>query len=927
MRRRDWVKAAAVAAALPVPPPRRRRSGDTWTFALDSRCRWSLASPGGEAVVAGGEIAVELADARPVPLRELEGLRRLRFGGGGQPAGWQVTGTAAGVEVTARFVDGRPAGTALAPHETAWPRVAVGVRGLDAARTLVAVHFLDTAAARVPALEGAAAPPLLVNGYQSWSPCRVARAGGPDELTGWWQLATLGGRTGVRAQRRAGAASARLGLAFGSDDGGDGQFVVGPAGVRALSRLGRRMVGASYPPATAALTILPTDDPLLALGALAALGRDGPLPTEVPTGWCSWYELYGAVTEADVLASLEAARRSFDPRDFQVIQVDDGFQRAVGDWDPNDKFPHGHRWLTDRIHEAGFRAGLWMAPFAVAERSGIPAARPEWLLCDEQGAPLVLATREDWGGRIHGLDASRREVQEHLRDLVRHATRDWGYDYLKLDFLHYGALGTRSDRWQSGAEACRAGLRAMREGAGGAFLLGCGAPLQQALGVFDGMRVGEDVDATWEGIQPAATAALRRAYLDRRAWMDDPDALVVREPLSLEEARAWVSVVALTGQMALASDRLDRLPPERLALVQRAMPVARVAGRAADLDTADRVTAPSLRAGGTSVAPLGGPWRFRPGDDAGWADPALDDAAWDTITAGTPWEEAGHPGLDGFAWYRTRFTAPRVPSPGPLVLELGRVDDADETYLNGRLVGTTGAFPPRYASAWQAYRRYAIPRRLVRWGAENLVAVRVYDGGGPGGLYSFRRDRPPSWVVAAVRDGWWMLAAVNWDEEPRRMGTDLAALGMAGPLAVYDVWRDARAADVDGRWSGLVAPHSATVLALRRRARRPFVIGSTRHVVQGAVDLAREEWDARARVLRGTSVGLDARAYAVTIALPAGFTARACRADVECLTETGVQADGRAGARGDRGAGDAAPPSLRLVFPAPRREISWEVSF
>ncbi len=936
MRRRDWLKAAAVAAALPRTQARRRgAAADAWSFALDRDLGWSLAPARGAAAVAGAELAVELAGASPIPLGELDGVRRFRFGGRGQPVGWTVTGTAAGVEVTARFVDGRPTADALAPHETAWPRIAVAVRGLEADRTLVAIHFLDTAAARVPAFggaEGAAGPPLLINGYQSWSPCRVRAPGSGEELTGWWQLATLHGRRGVRAARPAGTNPAGLGLSFGSDDGGDGRFTAGPAGVRATSHFGRRLVGAAYPPALATLTLLPSDAPLDELGALAALGLDEPLPTEVPTGWCSWYELYGAVTEADVLANLAAARRAFDPGDFRVVQVDDGYQRAAGDWDANGKFPHGHRWLTARIHEAGLRAGLWLAPFAVAERSGIPVARRDWLLRDEGGAPLVLATREDWGGRVYGLDASRREVQEHLRDLVRHATRDWGYDYLKLDFLHYGAQGTRADRWQSGPEAYRAGLRAMREGAGSAFLLGCGAPLQHALGVFDGMRVGADVDATWPGVQQAAGAALRRAYLDGRAWLDDPDALVVREPLTLDEARAWVSVVALTGQMALASDRLDRLPPERLALLQRAMPVAPVAARAADLAAGDRVTAPALRAGPARLAALAGAWRFRAGDDAAWSDPALDDGAWEPIAAGTPWEEAGHPGLDGFAWYRTRFTAPARAGDGPLTLELGRVDDADETYLNGRLVGATGAFPPRYASAWQAYRRYPVPREAVRWGRENVVAVRVYDGGGPGGLYSFRRDRPPSWLVATVRDDWWMLAAVNWDDEAQVMATDLEALGVAGPVAVYDVWRDARVGDADGRWSGTVAPHAATVLSLRRRARAPFVVGTTRHVVQGAVDLADEAWDADARVLRAGSVGLDARPYAVTIALPPGFTAGACRADVACRLEAGPPPEGGTVGPSDgrtvgRPQGAGAPPSVRLVFPAPRREISWEVSF
>ena len=924
MHRRDLLGAAAAAAALPgLRAPGRRRQGEEqgWIFTLDGQLRWRLGPQRGRPVVDGAEIAVEFEGGPPIRLGALSGVRRYRFGGRGEAGGWTAVGTTDQVEVTARFEDG------LGPsaRRARWPRLAVSLRGLDAARSLVAVHFLDSSVARVPALSRPGTR-LWINGYQSWSPCGVVALGPGAAATGHWQLATASD-----APRRAADVPSGLGLAFGADDSGEGRFAVSGRAVRASSHLARRLCGAAFPPATAELTVLPSDQPLESLGGLAADALPGPLPAETAAGWCSWYELYGDVTEADVVANLEFARRRFDTRSFRVVQVDDGFQRAAGDWNTNDKFPHGHRWLTEAIHGAGFQAGLWIAPFAAADRSGIPVSRPHWLLRDERGQPLVLATREDWGGRVFGLDASQREVQEHLRDLMRLAVDEWGYDYLKLDFLYYGAQGTREGRWQSGAEACRAGLRAMREGAGRAFLLGCGAPLQHALGYCDGMRIGADVDATWEGIQTAALAAVRRAHLHGRAWQNDPDALVVREPLTIAEARAWASVVALTGGMALASDNMPRLPEERVEILRRTLPVARLAGRALDFGAAERVTAPALWAGPARLAELPLTWRFRPGDDPAWSAPDLDDSGWTTIAAGAPWERQGNEGLDGFAWYRAAFTAPRRAPAGPLALELGRVDDADETFVNGVRVGATGTVPPAYGSAWQAYRRYAVPREAIRWGRDNVVAVRVYDGDGPGGWYSFRRDRPPSLILAQVRADWWMLAAVNWDDEPRRLAADLAAHGVAGPLLAYDVWADARAADVDGRWSGAVAARSATVLSLRRRTRVPCVIGSTRHIAQGAVDLEGERWDARRRVLGARSVHLDDRPYAVTIALPPGFRARECRCDAECRLEdgrTGGPAEGRTGGRAGQGTAARGSRVVRLVFPAPQgRDLAWEVEF
>ena len=273
------------------------------------------------------------------------------------------------------------------------------------------------------------------------------------------------------------------------------------------------------------------------------------------------------------------------------------------------------------------------------------------------------------------------------------------------------------------------------------------------------------------------------------------------------------------------------------------------------------------------------------------------------------WERAGHEGLDGFAWYRARFRAPRRPAPGGFALELGKIDDADETFLNGVKIGATGTLPPEYAGAWEAWRRYAVPADLVRWGAENVVAVRVYDGGGPGGMWSLRRDRPPAQILARAATDRWMLALMNWDEEARRDTVDLAAHGAAGSFAAYDVWDEERLPDVQGRLTMSVPPRSAKVIALRRARGFPFVIGSTRHIVQGIIDIAEERWDPRRRLLTGRSTMLDGRPYGLTIATPPRLVATACRGDGACRI-----------ARQGRGA-------VHLEFAPGRDDLGWELQF
>jgi hypothetical protein len=336
-----------------------------------------------------------------------------------------------------------------------------------------------------------------------------------------------------------------------------------------------------------------------------------------------------------------------------------------------------------------------------------------------------------------------------------------------------------------------------------------------------------------------------------------------------------------------------------------------VRGLPLDLVGDEPVRGPALHAGDRVVLRITDGWRLRPGDHPAYADVHLDDARWRPVRIGETWERAGFAGLDGYAWYRVRFQAPAAAPRGPLRLALGRVDDADETFLNGTRLGATGTMPPDYRQAWQAFRSYAVPADAVRWGGENVLAVRVYDGGGAGGLWQLTAERPPSLVLAQARPDWWTLGAVNWENEPRPMTVNLAAHGVRGPLAVHDIWRDTRLADASGRLALTVAPRSATVLSLRRPRTGPYVLATSRHVVQGAVDLLDERWDARARTLHGRSVRLDGRPYAVTIAVPPGMHPVRCASETDCSV---VHAHKRARV-------------ATLLFARTEREVAWEVVF
>jgi len=117
-----------------------------------------------------------------------------------------------------------------------------------------------------------------------------------------------------------------------------------------------------------------------------------------------------------------------------------------------------------------------------------------------------------------------------------------------------------------------------------------------------------------------------------------------------------------------------------------------------------------------------------------WAAPELADARWATIETPRTWETAGYDGMDGVAWYRTSFTLTADETRQPIRLSLGPIDDSDITWVNGVEVGRTA----QYAES----RMYTVPTSALRVG-RNVIAVRVTDGGGGGGIYG---DASALWI-------------------------------------------------------------------------------------------------------------------------------------------------------------------------------------
>lgn len=332
------------------------------------------------------------------------------------------------------------------------------------------------------------------------------------------------------------------------------------------------------------------------------------IPVQTPVGWCSWYHFYTKVTAQDIENNLSMITAAQENLPIELVQIDDGFETEVGDWfSMKPTFPEGLAPLAVKIRQEGLIPGLWLAPFIVHPKSRLIHEHPEWVLRKENGKAANAGFV--WNRLNTALDLTVPEALDYACRVVHVAAHEWGFPYLKLDFLYAAALqGRYRDRTKTRAQVMRLGMEALRQAAGDeTILLGCGAPLGSMLGLVDAMRIGPDVSGSWApafqgisaffGSEPSMPSArnsvrntLNRANLHRKWWINDPDCLLIRPDtrLTLAEVQSLATAIALTGGSLLLSDDLTTLPPERLRIAESLLPVIDEPARVIDWFDAER---------------------------------------------------------------------------------------------------------------------------------------------------------------------------------------------------------------------------------------------------------------------------------------------------------------------------------------------------
>ena len=297
--------------------------------------------------------------------------------------------------------------------------------------------------------------------------------------------------------------------------------------------------------------------------------------------WCSWYYSYYHLT-ADMLTDYLKGFKSITPRvEVQTIQIDAGYHPHLGDWlEPSTKFPLGIEPSVKEIISNNYKAGIWIGPYMVGNKSKIYLAHPDWILRYNDGSPIInmsfYGEERLWGAmdeEIYTFDTSNPEVMEYLRQVFR-AFKKMGIRFFKTDFMLYGAEASNNvKRYTPGKtsiEYQREFFEMIRQEIGTeSFWLGCIAPYVPMLGYADGMRISADITPKWDGATSMFVESKGGQHINNIWWQNDPDAIILRSKYSNmneEEARSLILWMGMLGGIVNTSDLFHEIPNTRTAL-------------------------------------------------------------------------------------------------------------------------------------------------------------------------------------------------------------------------------------------------------------------------------------------------------------------------------------------------------------------------
>ena len=326
------------------------------------------------------------------------------------------------------------------------------------------------------------------------------------------------------------------------------------------------------------------------------------------SGWCAHTGEHESINATQISQQINQITKSQSfypliPGGLEYIQIGSRWAESIGSHEANpQKFPSGMKWVADSIHSKGLKAGIQFSPFCVDISSKLLETHPEYFLQDRSEKKPASLVLPEAGAEVVLLDVSHPGAQAHIRERTQQLIDEWGYDLVKADLLAY-TMGPMADVdnfvWHdqslTSVELYRLGIQLLnqviQESKKEVILAACNTCSGPSIGGFalNGVLSGDRSyigEALWDerrGLKQIANAYAAHLPMHSASWTNEFGALVIDEPLPLNEALVAITVAALSGGVVTCADDLTTLKPARAELLAKVFPLIGDAAMPVDL--------------------------------------------------------------------------------------------------------------------------------------------------------------------------------------------------------------------------------------------------------------------------------------------------------------------------------------------------------
>lgn len=303
------------------------------------------------------------------------------------------------------------------------------------------------------------------------------------------------------------------------------------------------------------------------------------------SGYCTGYYFGAVINEKQQLDVIDVIKNN--NLDIKYLQLDWGWFKRYGDWEAKeDAFPHGMKWMADKIKEAGLLPGIWIAPLLTDPECKPRKEHPEWFV---HGHDYQLGKRVYWDFSVEG-------ARKWLYDLFYKISQEWGYRYIKVDFLiDQLCVGGYSKKGFNSVKNMREMWRIIRSAVTeDTYLLSCTQPLGQCVTYTDGTRISKDIFEDWTGLKNCARMSLKRLHFNEFS-VNDPDCLLLRQDAQEDEEctrkclrndmeiDTFITYQSIVGGAVIFSDKLTLFSEREFNRMKSLLPVNNEPAKPLDL--------------------------------------------------------------------------------------------------------------------------------------------------------------------------------------------------------------------------------------------------------------------------------------------------------------------------------------------------------